>query len=90
MSKANPVLIKELRELLALAESGAITAAILVGIGENSAHHSFAAPKPTDLVELIGETGVCIAGLQANIIAQRMQQVHDRRTGVIGGSRLQA
>lgn len=83
MPQPNPVLLNELRELLALAESGKITSAILVGIGPDAAHHGFAAPKPDDLGQLIFETGICVQGLQANIIMQRMEQQQDQRQGIV-------
>jgi hypothetical protein len=83
MAEANQLLVKELREALALAEAGTITDGLVVGIGGKTAHHTFAARTPEALVSVLGEAAICVAGLQNMVMHQRTVEANDRASGII-------
>jgi hypothetical protein len=90
MTKSEPSqrAIKELRDALRLAEEGKITDILIVGIGAEVSHHGFSIEKgPHRLVSLLGEVGVCVAGLNARLIADRMRQTDAAAAGLVGGQR---
>ena len=85
MSHPSQRLIKELRDALKLAEEGKITDGVIVCIGDEISQHGFSVEKgPHRLVSLLGEVGICVAGLQNMLITERMEQAKNAAQGIVG------
>lgn len=86
--KSNPVkpnesLIRELKQALTLAESGAITNAVIIGVGATVYHRVFDIPKPEDFAMVTGEAHLFITEMEMIAIGNRALEQRKRGASLV-------
>jgi hypothetical protein len=66
-------LIRELKHALAMAESGAITDAVIVAQGARLYHRTYSVVKPEDMPAMVGEVALFLMEMQLIIMGNRQQ-----------------
>ncbi len=83
----NAGLVKQLRAALELAEKGAITNGVVVGLGPSIYHRTFSVPHTQDMPAILGELGCFKAEMEFLLINNRAERTENQRSGIIGNPR---
>jgi len=84
----NKDLIAELKKALALAEAGSITDGVVVALGPDTYHRTFAVEKPIGMAAMIGELGMFKTEMELIVMGNRSQQMENRKRFLQPGSNL--
>ena len=75
-AEPNASLIRDLKHTLSLAESGAITNAVIVAAGDDVFHRLWNIPKPADYPMMIGEVGLFQRELEFVVLGNRTEKLN--------------
>jgi|GEM_PF-6693629 len=78
-AKPNDALIRELKQILAMAEKGTVTNAVVIATGGKIYHRTFSIPLPEDMPMMIGEVGIFQREMEMLVIGNRSAQMQQRK-----------
>lgn len=83
----NADLVKQLKQVLAMAEAGSITNAVIVASGPKLYHRTFSVPKVEDMPMMCGEVGIFLTEMHCLVMGGRVQQDQNRAALLHSGGR---